>query len=128
MEVIEQLGVDPAQGHATEFAGESAVADVGRAPEVAAGGHGAELHHPGVAPQVVGLLGAVVVGDVVLPEVRRHAVQKRQGMRAIVEVQQLDHAAGGHRGLGDIAHRPGHVVVRVGLVKAVDAAQRVVRV
>jgi phage baseplate assembly protein gpV len=46
----------------------------------------------------------------------------------VVEVQQLDHAARRHRRLGDVARRPGHVVVRVGLVEAVDAAQRVVRV
>ncbi len=92
VEVVVQLAVGAADRQRAELAAEGAVVDVRRAPEVAAGRQVAELHHPGRAPDVVRLLRAVVVGDVVLPEVRRHAVHERERLGALVELQDLDQA------------------------------------
>lgn len=94
MEVIEQLGIDPTQGDASQFTGESAVIDVSRSPEIPTGWHFTKLHHPGCTPKVIRLLGAVMVGNIVLVEGRSHAIQERHGMRDGVVVKQLDHAAG----------------------------------
>ena len=53
VKMVEQLGVHPPQGDTASFAGEGAVVDVGRPPEVTTSWHRAKLHHPGVTPQVV---------------------------------------------------------------------------
>ena len=95
MEVIKQSGVCATQGDTAIFGGKSPVVDVGRTPEVTAGGNLTELHHPGGAPQVIGLLRAIMVGNIVLVKRGRHAVEKRHGMRDRVVVEQLDQAARG---------------------------------
>ena len=68
MEMVVQIAVGTANGENAMLRGEAPVVDIGRPPEVATGGEIAELHHPGRAPDVIGLLGNVVVADVVLPE------------------------------------------------------------
>ena len=60
----------------TQFTRESAMIYPRRAPEVTTRRQIPELHHRGCTVNVVTLLGTVVVGNVVLPIIRRHAVQK----------------------------------------------------
>ena len=126
MKVIVQLGVGSTQGDTAEFRGKRPVVDVGRAPEIATGGHIAELHHPRGAPQVITLFGAVMIGDVVLVEIRGHAVQEGKRLGNRVEIQQLDHTSRSHRRLGHISDRPGNVHERVHVVVQVGLRQRMV--
>ena len=95
VKVVKQLRIHSAQRDAAQFAGKGAVVDVSGTPEVTAGRYLAKLHHPRGAPQVIGLLRAIMVGNIVLVKRGRHAVEKRHGMRDRVVVEQLDQAARG---------------------------------
>ena len=112
VEVVVELGIRAPDGEDAELGGERAVVDVRRAPEVAAGRQVAELHHPGGAPDVVRLLTAIVVRDVVLPEIRRHAVEEGEPVRARIEAQHLHHATGRRR-REEVGRGPVHVLVGV---------------
>ena len=65
---------------------------------------------------MIRLLGTVVIGDVVLIKVRRHAVQERHGEGVGVVIEKLDHAPRRHAGLGHVARRPGDVHITVDIV------------
>lgn len=70
---------------------------------------------------MIRLFGTVVVEDVVLMKVRRHAVQEGHGEGVGVLIEQFDHAARRHAGLGHVAPRPadihvtGDILIQLGL-------------
>ena len=119
VEMVVELSIGSADRQNTELRGEGAVVDVRRAPEITARGQVTELHHPGVSPDVIRLLTAVVVGDVVLPEVRRHAIEECEALRSRIETQDFDHATRRGRRI-KICGGPLHVVVRVDGRKAMS--------
>ena len=92
MEVIVQMGIGPANGDDPTLAVEGSVVDVGWSPEVTTGRQVTKLHHPGSAPDVVGLFTTIVIGNVVLLETGRHAIEKGVGFGMQVVFEQLQHA------------------------------------
>ena len=74
---------------------------------------------------MIRLLGTVMVGDVVLIKVRRHAIQERHGEGVGVVIEQFDHAARCHAGLGHVARRPRDVHVAVDIVVQLGLCCRV---
>ena len=65
---------------------------------------------------MIRLFSTVVVGDVALIKVRRHAVQEGHGEGVGVVIEQFDHAARRHAGLGHVARRLGDIYVTFGIV------------
>ena len=65
---------------------------------------------------MIRLSGTVVVGDVALIKVRRYAVQEGHGEGVGVVIEQFDHAARSHAGLGHVARRLGDIHVTFDIV------------
>ena len=90
--------------------------DIRGAPEVSARGDITKLHHPGRTPKVIRLLGTVVVRDIVLIKIRRHAVKEGHCERVRVVIEELDHAARRNAWLGDITRSPRNIHVAIYVV------------
>ena len=123
--MVVQLGVCSTDRQDPEFGRKRAVVDIRRTPKVTPGRQVTELHHPGGSPDVIGLLATVVVGDVVLPEVRRHAVEESKALGSLVKLEDLDETTRRCR-WEEIGRGPLHVIVRVDHREAVPLGLRVI--
>ena len=74
MEMVEQLGVNAPESDTAQLTGKGAMINIGRAPEIPSGRNITKLHHPGGSPQVIGFLGAIVIGNIVLIKIWGHTI------------------------------------------------------
>ena len=89
VEIVMQLAVRATKSEDAKVARKRAMIDPGRSPEISTGRQMTKLHHERVTPDVVTLLGAIMVRDIVLPETRCHAIQEGQGLGQRIVLQNL---------------------------------------